>query len=57
MFLGTYLHKTSDILLNPNEWRRTKHRTQTSSSSAGLIHHTALYDGRFTEVEWDKIPG
>uniref|UniRef100_A0A7N6B409 PDZ domain-containing protein n=1 Tax=Anabas testudineus TaxID=64144 RepID=A0A7N6B409_ANATE len=54
---GTYLHKTSDLLLNPNEWRRTKHRTQTSSSSAGLIHHTALYDGRFNEVEWDKIPG
>eukprot|EP00064_Thunnus_orientalis_P002212 superscaffoldBa00000154_g2219 len=53
---GTYLHKTSDILLNPNEWRRTKHRSQTSSSSAGLVHHTALYDGRFTEDEWDKIP-
>uniref|UniRef100_A0A8D3AC92 Glutamate receptor interacting protein 2a n=1 Tax=Scophthalmus maximus TaxID=52904 RepID=A0A8D3AC92_SCOMX len=30
---GTYLHKASDILLNPNEWRRTKHRSQTSSSS------------------------
>uniref|UniRef100_A0A4W6E3K4 Glutamate receptor interacting protein 2a n=1 Tax=Lates calcarifer TaxID=8187 RepID=A0A4W6E3K4_LATCA len=54
---GTYLHKASDILLNPNEWRRTKHRSQTSSSSAGLVHHTALYDGRFTEDEWDKIPG
>ncbi|XP_042347448.1 glutamate receptor-interacting protein 2-like isoform X2 [Plectropomus leopardus] len=54
---GTYLHKASDILLNPNEWRRTKHRSQTSSSSAGLVHHAALYDGRFTEDEWDKIPG
>ncbi|XP_047186918.1 glutamate receptor-interacting protein 2-like isoform X4 [Scophthalmus maximus] len=54
---GTYLHKASDILLNPNEWRRTKHRSQTSSSSAGLVHRTALYDGRFTEDEWDKIPG
>uniref|UniRef100_A0A8C4HQE1 Glutamate receptor interacting protein 2a n=1 Tax=Dicentrarchus labrax TaxID=13489 RepID=A0A8C4HQE1_DICLA len=54
---GTYLHKASDILLNPNEWRRTKHRSQTSSSSAGLVHHPALYDGRFTEDEWDKIPG
>ncbi|KAI3356901.1 hypothetical protein L3Q82_003550 [Scortum barcoo] len=54
---GTYLHKASDILLNPNEWRRTKHRSQTTSSSAGLVHHTALYDGRFTEDEWDKIPG
>ncbi|XP_059188498.1 glutamate receptor-interacting protein 2a isoform X2 [Centropristis striata] len=54
---GTYLHKASDILLNPNEWRRTKHRSQTSSSSAGLLHHAGLYDGRFTEDEWDKIPG
>ncbi|XP_023154447.1 glutamate receptor-interacting protein 2 isoform X2 [Amphiprion ocellaris] len=54
---GTYLHKASDILLNPNEWRRPKHRSQTSSSSAGLVHHAALYDGRFTEDEWDKIPG
>ncbi|TKS77740.1 Glutamate receptor-interacting protein 2 [Collichthys lucidus] len=54
---GTYLHKASDILLNPNEWRRTKHRSQTSSSSAGLVHHPTLYDGRFTEDEWDKIPG
>ncbi|KAM7411700.1 hypothetical protein PAMA_021605 [Pampus argenteus] len=54
---GTYLHKASDILLNQNEWRRTKHRSQTSSSSAGLVQHTALYDGRFTEDEWDKIPG
>ncbi|XP_032377792.1 glutamate receptor-interacting protein 2 isoform X2 [Etheostoma spectabile] len=54
---GTYLHKATDLLLNPNEWRRTKHRSQTSSSSAGLLHHAALYDGRFTEDEWDKIPG
>ncbi|KAM9342659.1 glutamate receptor-interacting protein 2a [Pholidichthys leucotaenia] len=55
---GTYLHKSSDILLNPNDWRRsTKHRSQTSSSSAGLLHHTTLFDGRFTEDEWDKIPG
>nr|XP_046253222.1 glutamate receptor-interacting protein 2a isoform X3 [Scatophagus argus] len=54
---GTYLHKASDILLNPNDWHRTKHRSQTSSSSTGLVHHSALYDGRFTEDEWDKIPG
>ncbi|XP_058499719.1 glutamate receptor-interacting protein 2-like isoform X1 [Solea solea] len=54
---GTYLHKVSDMLLNSNDWRRPKHRNQTSASSAGLGHHTALYDGRFTEDEWDKIPG
>lgn len=57
VFSGTYLHKASDILLNPNEWRRTKHRSQTSSRSTGLVHNTSLYDGRFTEDEWDKIPG
>uniref|UniRef100_A0AAX7UM45 PDZ domain-containing protein n=1 Tax=Astatotilapia calliptera TaxID=8154 RepID=A0AAX7UM45_ASTCA len=53
---GTYLHKGSDILLNPNEWRRTKHRSQTTSSSAGLVHHTSLYDGRFTEDEFVSPP-
>lgn len=57
LFSGTYLHKASDLLLNPSDWRRTKHRGQTSSSSAGLVHHSALYDSRFTEDEWDKIPG
>lgn len=54
---GTYLHKASDLLLNASEWRRSKHRGQTGSTSAGLMHHSALYDGRFTEDEWDKIPG
>lgn len=54
---GTYLHKPSDILLNTNEWRQAKHRTQTGSNSAGLSHHTMLFDTRFTEDEWDKIPG
>ncbi|XP_060931185.1 glutamate receptor-interacting protein 2-like [Limanda limanda] len=54
---GTYLHKATDILLNPNDWRRTQLRSHTNSSSAGLVHHSALYDGRFSEDEWDKIPG
>ncbi|KAM6925107.1 glutamate receptor-interacting protein 2-like isoform 2-T2 [Xenentodon cancila] len=54
---GTYLHKASDVLLNPHEWRRPKHRGHTTSSSPGPVDHTALYDGRFTEDEWDKIPG
>uniref|UniRef100_A0A673A762 Glutamate receptor interacting protein 2a n=1 Tax=Sphaeramia orbicularis TaxID=375764 RepID=A0A673A762_9TELE len=49
---ATYLHKASDILFNPNDWRRTQHRSQTSSSSVGLSHHTALYDGRFTEDDF-----
>ncbi|XP_068454709.1 glutamate receptor-interacting protein 2-like isoform X2 [Clinocottus analis] len=54
---GTYLHKASDVLLNPHEWRRATHRGQTGSGPAGLDRHAALYDGRFTEDEWDKIPG
>uniref|UniRef100_A0A665T9N9 Glutamate receptor interacting protein 2a n=1 Tax=Echeneis naucrates TaxID=173247 RepID=A0A665T9N9_ECHNA len=54
---GTYLHKASDILLNPNEWRRSKHRSQTGSSSAGLVHHTALYDGRFSEDDPPRCHG
>ncbi|XP_030279146.1 glutamate receptor-interacting protein 2-like isoform X3 [Sparus aurata] len=54
---GTYLHKASDLLLNPNDWRRTKHRNQNSSSSTGHLHHSALYDGRYTEDEWEKLPG
>uniref|UniRef100_A0A8C7X0G7 Glutamate receptor interacting protein 2a n=1 Tax=Oryzias sinensis TaxID=183150 RepID=A0A8C7X0G7_9TELE len=54
---GTYLHKTSDLLLNPPEWRHPTLRKPTSSSSAGLVHRTTLYDGRLTEDEWDKIPG
>uniref|UniRef100_A0A672HSP2 Glutamate receptor interacting protein 2a n=1 Tax=Salarias fasciatus TaxID=181472 RepID=A0A672HSP2_SALFA len=40
---GTYLHKASDLLLNPHDWRRTKHRSQTAASSAGLVHHSALF--------------
>uniref|UniRef100_A0A3Q3X810 PDZ domain-containing protein n=1 Tax=Mola mola TaxID=94237 RepID=A0A3Q3X810_MOLML len=54
---GTYLHKTSDVLLNSNGWRRTKHRSQTSSSSTGLVHHATLYDGRFTEDDPPRCNG
>ncbi|CAG11292.1 unnamed protein product, partial [Tetraodon nigroviridis] len=58
-FSGPYLHKASDLLLNPNEWHRSKHRGQTGPGPGpgGLLHHSALYDGRFTEDEWDKAPG
>ncbi|XP_076022380.1 glutamate receptor-interacting protein 2-like [Genypterus blacodes] len=54
---GTHLHKTSEIMLEPNEWRHTKPRGHPGCSSTGLSHHAALYDGRFTEDEWDKMPG
>ncbi|KAF7666710.1 hypothetical protein LDENG_00096460 [Lucifuga dentata] len=54
---GTYFHKMPDRMLNPNEWRSTKPRSHPSSNSTGLNHHTAIYDGRFTEDEWDRIPG
>ncbi|XP_061618545.1 glutamate receptor-interacting protein 2-like isoform X4 [Phyllopteryx taeniolatus] len=52
---GAYFHK--DILLNPNEWRRTKYRSPVGSSSVGLMHHAGLLDGRLTEDDWDKMPG
>uniref|UniRef100_A0A667ZYS6 Glutamate receptor interacting protein 2a n=1 Tax=Myripristis murdjan TaxID=586833 RepID=A0A667ZYS6_9TELE len=53
---GTYLHKAADLILNPNEWRRTKHRSHPGSSSTALAHHTTLYDGRFTEDEFISPP-
>uniref|UniRef100_A0A8C7X174 Glutamate receptor interacting protein 2a n=1 Tax=Oryzias sinensis TaxID=183150 RepID=A0A8C7X174_9TELE len=53
---GTYLHKTSDLLLNPPEWRHPTLRKPTSSSSAGLVHRTTLYDGRLTEDEFISPP-
>ncbi|KAM8830727.1 glutamate receptor-interacting protein 2-like isoform 2-T2 [Synchiropus picturatus] len=54
---GTFPYKSPDIFLNPSEWRRTKHRSQTSSSSGGVAHHSALYSGGFPDDEWDKMPG
>ncbi|KAF7210008.1 transcript variant X1 [Nothobranchius furzeri] len=54
---GTYLLKSADLLLHPPEWRRPNHRGHTTPSPAGLAHQAVLYDGRFTEDEWDKIPG
>ncbi|KAK7884167.1 hypothetical protein WMY93_027290 [Mugilogobius chulae] len=54
---GTYLHKPSDFLLNTSDWQQSKHRSQTGSNSAGLSHHTMLFDTRFNEDEWDKVPG
>ncbi|CAL8367803.1 unnamed protein product [Lota lota] len=51
---GTYLHKAPDLTLNPSEWRRTKHR---SNPGTAQHQHATSYDRRFTEEEWDKIPG
>uniref|UniRef100_A0A8C2X3F4 Glutamate receptor interacting protein 2 n=1 Tax=Cyclopterus lumpus TaxID=8103 RepID=A0A8C2X3F4_CYCLU len=54
---GTYLHKASEVLLNPHEWRRAAPRSQTGSGSAGLVHRAALYDGRFTEDDPPRCHG
>uniref|UniRef100_A0A8C7QWL3 Glutamate receptor interacting protein 2a n=1 Tax=Oncorhynchus mykiss TaxID=8022 RepID=A0A8C7QWL3_ONCMY len=58
---GTYLHRAADLTFQPNEWRRTKPpRTQPNSISTGLTgltHHSHLYDGRYTEDDWDKAAG
>ncbi|XP_072305835.1 glutamate receptor-interacting protein 2a isoform X6 [Eucyclogobius newberryi] len=54
---GSYIHKPSDLLLNASDWQQSKHRSQSGSNSTGLSHHTLLFDTRFTEDEWDKVPG
>ncbi|XP_029477384.1 glutamate receptor-interacting protein 2a isoform X1 [Oncorhynchus nerka] len=55
---GTYLHRAADLTFQPNEWRRTKPpRTQPNSISTGLTHHSHLYDGRYTEDDWDTAAG
>ncbi|CAB1329274.1 unnamed protein product [Coregonus sp. 'balchen'] len=55
----TYLHRSADLTFQPNEWRRTKPpRTHlTSTGLTGLTHHSHLYDGRYTEDDWDKAAG
>uniref|UniRef100_A0A3B5KV45 PDZ domain-containing protein n=1 Tax=Xiphophorus couchianus TaxID=32473 RepID=A0A3B5KV45_9TELE len=52
-----YLHKTSDLLLNPLDWRRPKHRSHTPSSSGGLGLQAGLYDGGFTEDDPPRCHG
>uniref|UniRef100_A0A8C8JHG0 PDZ domain-containing protein n=1 Tax=Oncorhynchus tshawytscha TaxID=74940 RepID=A0A8C8JHG0_ONCTS len=55
---GTYLHRAADLTFQPNEWRRTKPpRTQPNSISTGLTGLTHLYDGRYTEDDWDTAAG
>ncbi|KAK6303799.1 hypothetical protein J4Q44_G00262530 [Coregonus suidteri] len=58
---GTYLHRAADLTFQPNEWRRTKpprsHLNSISTGLTGLNHHSHLYDGRYTEDDWDKAAG
>lgn len=58
---GTYLHRAADLTFQPNEWRRTKpprtHLNSISTGLTGLTHHSHLYDGRYTEDDWDKATG
>ncbi|XP_046896983.1 glutamate receptor-interacting protein 2-like isoform X1 [Hypomesus transpacificus] len=54
---GTYLHRAADLTLHPNEWRRTRHRTHPTPTYTDLGHHATLYDGRFSEDDWDKSAG
>ncbi|XP_038867477.1 glutamate receptor-interacting protein 2a [Salvelinus namaycush] len=57
----TYLHRAADLTFQPNEWRRTKpprtHLNSISTGLSGLTHHSHLYDGRYTEDDWDKAAG
>ncbi|XP_010874187.2 glutamate receptor-interacting protein 2 isoform X3 [Esox lucius] len=54
---GTYLHRATDLTLQPNEWRRTKPPRTHLNSTSGLTQHSHLYDGRYTDDDWDKAAG
>ncbi|XP_017575930.1 glutamate receptor-interacting protein 2a isoform X1 [Pygocentrus nattereri] len=47
---GPYVHRTSDLTVHPDEWRRTNHRSPLSSRRHA--HHAAMYDGRLGEDDW-----
>ncbi|KAL1021564.1 hypothetical protein UPYG_G00014860 [Umbra pygmaea] len=53
---GTYLHRTTDLTFQPNEWRRTK-ASRTQPNSSGPTQHSHLYNGRYAEDDWDKAAG
>ncbi|XP_063076591.1 glutamate receptor-interacting protein 2a [Engraulis encrasicolus] len=46
---GAYIHRTADLSLHPQEWRRTKHRSPQRSSG-----RTRAYDGRSGDDDWNK---
>uniref|UniRef100_A0A3B4D0V1 PDZ domain-containing protein n=1 Tax=Pygocentrus nattereri TaxID=42514 RepID=A0A3B4D0V1_PYGNA len=50
---GPYVHRTSDLTVHPDEWRRTNHRSPLSSRRHA--HHAAMYDGRLGEDDWKSV--
>uniref|UniRef100_A0A6Q2ZMZ9 PDZ domain-containing protein n=1 Tax=Esox lucius TaxID=8010 RepID=A0A6Q2ZMZ9_ESOLU len=46
-----------NLTLQPNEWRRTKPPRTHLNSTSGLTQHSHLYDGRYTDDDWDKAAG
>ncbi|KAJ8016107.1 hypothetical protein DPEC_G00003710 [Dallia pectoralis] len=54
---GTYLHRATDLTFQPNEWRRTKPARSHLNSTSGLTQHSHLYDGRYSEDDWEKAAG
>uniref|UniRef100_A0A3P8X7L4 PDZ domain-containing protein n=1 Tax=Esox lucius TaxID=8010 RepID=A0A3P8X7L4_ESOLU len=48
---------SQDLTLQPNEWRRTKPPRTHLNSTSGLTQHSHLYDGRYTDDDWDKAAG
>ncbi|XP_053481718.1 glutamate receptor-interacting protein 2a isoform X2 [Ictalurus furcatus] len=47
---GAYIHRTSDLTIHPNEWRRTNQRSPLASRR--LTHRAAVHDGKSGEEDW-----
>ncbi|XP_027007629.2 glutamate receptor-interacting protein 2a isoform X2 [Tachysurus fulvidraco] len=47
---GAYIHQTSDLNINPNEWRRTNQKSPLASRKH--THCAAVHDGKSGEDDW-----
>ncbi|XP_053536410.1 glutamate receptor-interacting protein 2a isoform X1 [Ictalurus punctatus] len=47
---GAYIHRTSDLTIHPNEWKRTNQRSPLASRR--LTHRAAVHDGKSGEEDW-----
>ncbi|XP_058244828.1 glutamate receptor-interacting protein 2a isoform X2 [Hemibagrus wyckioides] len=47
---GAYIHRTSDLTINPNEWRQTNQKSPLASRKH--THRAAVHDGKSGEDDW-----
>ncbi|XP_026784213.3 glutamate receptor-interacting protein 2a isoform X3 [Pangasianodon hypophthalmus] len=47
---GAYIHRSSDLTIHPNEWRRNNQRSPMASRR--LTHRAAVHDGKLGEEDW-----